>query len=210
MSHEFGLSPAELGWLLSAYLWPYIICLAPAGLLVDWLGYRLVGWAAVGFWSLCTAATAFVKSPFPFYLTRMGLGGAEAANFPIGTQAIRAWAPREEYGVSVASMSLGQWFGTAFGAMFVGWIVSNLGWRAAFVLTGVLGLIWVAVWALFVRDPQRQAGWAPRSATTSCKSARRGQRSRRAAPTSRRCCPAARSGRCRWRRAASSMKPTCC
>ena len=94
VSHEFGLSPAELGWLLSAYLWPYIICLAPAGLLVDWLGYRLVGWVAVGFWSLCTAATAFVKSPFPFYLTRMGLGGAEAANFPIGTQAIRAWAPR--------------------------------------------------------------------------------------------------------------------
>ncbi len=158
VSHEFGLSPAELGWLLSAYLWPYIICLAPAGLLVDWLGYRLVGWVAVGFWSLCTAATAFVKSPFPFYLTRMGLGGAEAANFPIGTQAIRAWAPREEYGVSVASMSLGQWFGTAFGAMFVGWIVSNLGWRAAFVLTGILGLIWVAIWALFVRDPQR-ATW---------------------------------------------------
>ena len=88
----------------------------------------------------------------------MGLGGAEAANFPIGTQAIRAWAPREEYGVSVASMSLGQWFGTAFGAMFVGWIVSNLGWRAAFVLTGILGLVWVAIWALFVRDPQR-ARW---------------------------------------------------
>ncbi|MGA3398225.1 MAG: MFS transporter [Acetobacteraceae bacterium] len=158
ISHEFGLSPAELGWLLSAYLWPYIICLAPAGLLVDWLGYRLVGWAAVGFWSLCTVATAFVRAPFPFYLTRIGLGGAEAANFPIGTQAIRAWAPRNEYGVSVASLSLGQWFGTAFGAMFVGWVVSYLGWRAAFVLTGVLGLVWVAIWAVFVRDPQR-AGW---------------------------------------------------
>jgi ACS family D-galactonate transporter-like MFS transporter len=158
ISHEFGLSPAELGWLLSAYLWPYIICLAPAGLLVDWVGYRLVGWVTVGFWSLCTIATAFVKGPTAFYATRIGLGAAEAANFPMGTQAIRAWAPRAEYGVSVASMSLGQWFGTAFGAMFVGWIVRDFGWRTAFVLTGVLGLVWVAIWLLFVRDPQ-QAGW---------------------------------------------------
>jgi len=158
VSQEFGLSPAELGWLLSAYLWPYIICLAPAGVLVDWLGYRLVGWAAVGFWSLCTIATGFVKGPIAMYATRIGLGAAEAANFPIGTQAIRAWAPQKEYGVSVASMSLGQWFGTAFGAMFVGWVVRDFGWRAAFVLTGVLGLIWVAIWLAFVRDPQR-AGW---------------------------------------------------
>jgi len=158
VSHEFGLSPAQLGWLMSAYLWPYIICLAPAGVLVDLVGYRIVGWAAVGFWSLCTVCTGFVTGPTAFYATRVGLGAAEAANFPIGTQAIRAWAPRAEYGVSVASMSLGQWFGTAFGAMFVGWVVRDFGWRAAFVLTGVLGLIWVAVWLGFVRDPQR-AGW---------------------------------------------------
>jgi ACS family glucarate transporter-like MFS transporter len=158
VSHEFGLSPAELGWLLSAHLWPYIICLAPAGMFVDWVGYRLAGWLAVGFWSLCTIATGFCKTSFPFYLTRIGLGGAEAANFPIGTQAVRAWAPRPEYGVAIASLSLGQWFGTAFGAMFVGWVVRDFGWRAAFVLTGVLGLIWVAIWLGFVRDPQR-AGW---------------------------------------------------
>ena len=158
VSHEFGLSPADLGWLLSAHLWPYIICLAPAGMFVDWIGYRLAGWLAVGFWSLCTIATALIRGPVAFYATRIGLGGAEAANFPIGTQAVRAWAPRPEYGVAVASLSLGQWFGTAFGAMFVGWVVRDFGWRAAFVLTGVLGLVWVAIWLLFVRDPQR-AGW---------------------------------------------------
>ncbi len=158
ISREFGLSPAQLGWLLSAYLWPYIICLAPAGVLVDLVGYRIVGWAAVGFWSLCTMATGFVGGPGAMYATRIGLGAAEAANFPIGTQAVRAWAPRAEYGVSMASMSLGQWFGTAFGAMFVGWVVRDFGWRAAFVLTGVLSLVWVAIWVLFVRDPRR-TGW---------------------------------------------------
>ncbi|MDR3535840.1 MAG: MFS transporter [Acetobacteraceae bacterium] len=158
VSQEFGLSPAELGWLLSAHLWPYIICLAPAGLIVDWIGYRLAGWLAIGFWSLCTIATAAVKGPGAFYATRIGLGAGEAFNFPIGTQAIRAWAPRPEYGVAVASLSLGQWFGTAFGAMFVGWVVRDFGWRASFVLTGVFGLVWVVVWLLFVRDPHR-AGW---------------------------------------------------
>lgn len=160
VAKEFALSPAELGWLLSAHLWPYIICLAPAGLLVDWIGYRIAGWVAVGFWSLCTIATSIVGGPTSFYATRIGLGAGEAANFPIGTQAVRAWAPRPEYGFAVASLSLGQWFGTAFGAMFVGWVVRDFGWRSAFVLTGVLGLVWVTIWFLFIRDP-RQAKWLP-------------------------------------------------
>jgi MFS transporter, ACS family, D-galactonate transporter len=155
ISHEFGLTPAELGWLLSAYLWPYIICLAPAGVLVDRFGYRVVGWAAVGFWSLCTVATGFVSGPITMYAARLGLGAAEGASWPVGAQAVRAWAPRAEYGISVASLSLGQWFGTAFGAMFVGWVVRDFGWRAAFVLTGVLSLAWVTIWVLFVRDPHR-------------------------------------------------------
>jgi ACS family glucarate transporter-like MFS transporter len=158
ISHEFGLSPAELGWLLSAHLWPYVICLVPAGMFVDRVGYRLVGWLAVGFWSLCTVVTGFVKGPVPFYTMRIGLGAGEAATFPMGMQTIRAWTPRSEFGIAVAALSLGQWFGTAFGAMFVAWIVSDFGWRPAFVATGVLGLIWVTIWLLFIRDPQR-AGW---------------------------------------------------
>jgi ACS family glucarate transporter-like MFS transporter len=158
VSREFGLSPVQLGWLLSAHLWPYIICLAPAGLIVDRVGYRLAGWSAVGFWSLCTAAISILKSPSAFYAMRVGLGAAEAANFPIGTQAIRTWAPRKEYGFAVAWMSLGQWFGTAFGAMFVGWVVRDFGWRAAFMATGALGFVWLFFWLLFIRDPQR-ATW---------------------------------------------------
>jgi MFS transporter, ACS family, D-galactonate transporter len=157
---EFNLSPAELGWLLSAYLWPYIICLTIAGLLVDRFGYRVVGAAAVGFWSLATACTGFIGSLSAFYACRVGLGIGEAANFPIGTGAVRAWAPRKEYGFAVASLSLGQWFGTAFGALFVGWIVATFGWRAAFVVTGVLGFIWVAIWWFVVRDPT-EARWLP-------------------------------------------------
>jgi ACS family hexuronate transporter-like MFS transporter len=62
---------------------------------------------------------------------------------PIGTPAIRTWAPRKEYGFAVAWMSPGQWVGTAFGTMFVGWIVRDLGRRAAFVATGRLGFVWV-------------------------------------------------------------------
>jgi MFS transporter, ACS family, D-galactonate transporter len=155
---EFNLTPADLGWLLSAYLWPYIICLTFAGLLVDRFGYRIVGAAAVGFWSLSTALTGFVGGLGAFYACRVGLGIGESANFPIGTGAVRAWAPRKEYGFAVASLSLGQWFGTAFGALFVGWIVSVFGWRAAFVVTGLLGFVWVAIWWFFVRDPS-QATW---------------------------------------------------
>jgi ACS family D-galactonate transporter-like MFS transporter len=158
VSREFGLSPSDLGWLLSAHLWPYIICLAPAGVLIDRSGYRSGGLIAVGFWSACTLATSVVAGSVAFYATRVGLGAGEAANFPIGTRAIRAWAPRREYGFAVSALSLGQWFGVAFGAMSVGFVVAHFGWRGGFVFTGLLGFVWLALWLAFVRDPQ-QAGW---------------------------------------------------
>ncbi|WP_428375245.1 MFS transporter [Lichenicoccus sp.] len=154
IAQRFHLSPAALGWLLSAHIWPYIICLAPAGLLIDRFGYRRGGAVSVGFWSFCTLATAIVTTPLALYVARVGLGAGEAANFPIGTRAIRAWAPRREYGFAISTLSLGQWFGTAFGAMTVGAVVQHFGWRGAFVFTGMLGLVWLVVWLLFIRDPQ--------------------------------------------------------
>ncbi|HEY1412595.1 MAG TPA: MFS transporter, partial [Rhodopila sp.] len=158
VSRAFGLSPSDLGWLLSAHLWPYIICLAPAGVWIDKIGYRRGGFIAVGFWSLCTLITSVVTGPIAFYATRVGLGAGEAASFPIGTRAIRDWAPRREHGFAVAALSLGQWFGVAFGAMSVGWVVSQFGWRGGFVFTGLLGFVWLALWMGFVRDP-REASW---------------------------------------------------
>jgi ACS family glucarate transporter-like MFS transporter len=158
LAKQMGLSPVELGWLFSGFLWTYIIFLVPAGWMADRFGFRVIGALAITIWSLATAATGAAAGLVGLAASRFVLGAGEAAAWPVGVRAVRAWAPRSEYGVAVASISLGQSAGGAFGAFLVGWLVRDFGWRTSFAVTGVLGLIWAAVWLIFVRDPAR-TGW---------------------------------------------------
>jgi ACS family D-galactonate transporter-like MFS transporter len=153
LAHELGLSPVQLGWLFSGFLWTYIIFLVPAGWLVDRVGYRRVGAAAVALWSVATAATGAAGGLVGLAASRVVLGTGEAAAWPVGIKTVRAWAPRSEYGVAVAAISMGQSAGGAFGAFLVGWLVRDFGWRVSFAVTGALGLVWAAAWLLLVRDP---------------------------------------------------------
>ena len=91
---ELSLSPVELGWLLSGFLWSYIVVLIPAGYLADRFGVRLLAPGAVAFWSLATAATSVVTGIGGLLVARICLGTGEAAAWPVGTKTVRAWAPR--------------------------------------------------------------------------------------------------------------------
>ncbi len=154
IAREFSLSPVELGWLFSAFLWSYIVFMIPGGSLADKYGFRFLPPLAVGFWSLATAGTAMAAGMSGLLIARICLGIGESGAWPFGTRAVRAWAPRSEYGLAISAISLGQSFGVGFGALFVGWLVRDYGWRSSFIVTGVMGLIWAAVWLIFVRDPK--------------------------------------------------------
>ncbi len=160
IAKELGLSPVQLGWLFSGFLWTYIVFLVFAGQLVDRVGYRFVGPAAVVIWSVATASTGLATGWGGLAASRFALGIGESAAWPVGISTLRAWAPRREYGIGVAAISLGQSAGGAFGALLVGWLVRDYGWRTSFVVTGALGLAWAGVWLLVARDPA-QARWLP-------------------------------------------------
>lgn len=153
IAKELDLSPVQLGWLFSGFLWTYIVFLVPAGRLVDRLGYRWIGALSVTVWSLATASTGMVTGAAGLAASRFVLGTGEAAAWPVGIRAVRSWAPRSEYGVAVAAISLGQSAGGAFGALLVGWLVQDFGWRTSFAVTGMLGLAWAVAWLVLVRDP---------------------------------------------------------
>jgi ACS family glucarate transporter-like MFS transporter len=154
IAKELGLTPIQLGWIFSAFLWSYIVILIPAGYLADRFGARRLAPGAVAFWSLATASTAAVTGIVGLMAARICLGTGEAAAWPVGTKTVRAWAPRSEYGLAISAISLGQSFGVGFGALFVGWLVFAGGWRMSFVVTGAIGLVWALVWVMTIRDPK--------------------------------------------------------
>src|SRR5579863_7201598 len=77
ISIEFGLSPVQMGYLLSSFLWMYLICLLPVGLLVDRFGSKIVNAAGIALWSTATVLTGFTTSFVFMAATRVLMGMGE-------------------------------------------------------------------------------------------------------------------------------------
>jgi ACS family glucarate transporter-like MFS transporter len=158
VAKEFDLSPIQLGYLFSSFLWTYFLMNLPAGLISDKFGTRRSTAFAVTLWSAATALTGATFSLWYLIATRMLMGIGEAFGFPVGNRAIREWAPHRERGFATAMFSSGQAFGTAITSIVAAWLITVAGWRLAFVLLGVVGFIWVAIWWIFYHDPSK-AWW---------------------------------------------------
>lgn len=155
VSVEFGLKPVEMGYLFSSFLWTYVLCLIPVGLLVDRFGGKLVNAGGIALWSVATVLTGF-STGFGFMATtRMVMGMGESTSWPASNRIIREWFPASERAFANAVFGAGGAAGPAFGAMAVTTVIGLYGWRAGFYAAGAAGFVWlIAWWALFDR-PER-------------------------------------------------------
>ena len=148
---EWGLSDVECGMLVAALNWSITIFAFPVGLLADrWSRKKTVGLMST-IWSLGTLACAFPQSYYQLFATRFLVGAGEAGYGPVGTALISALFPQRLrsrlIGVFMGAATLGSAIGVALG----GWIAVSWGWRYAFGIVGIPGLIF-AVMFFFVRD----------------------------------------------------------
>jgi len=150
---EFGLTSEEsFGWIGASFGMAYALFQVPAGFLVDRTNVRSLYAIAVAGWSLAGIVAAF--SPTLGFLIgcRVALGIGESFNWPCALRITsRILAPRDRSTGNGIFNS-----GAAVGAVITPLVVPGLalwlGWRAAFVLIGVLGFLWVGSW-LFIRVP---------------------------------------------------------
>ena len=157
IAKAYGLDPIAIGYLLSAYLWTYLVFLIPLGMLVDRWGARRVTAGSMAIWSVGGALTGVVTGFAAMLGSRMVLGAGEAAGYPAGSRVIRDWAPRSERGTAAAWLNGGAYAGPAVGAITVGWIVSEFGWRESFLVSGGAGLLIAVLWYALYRTPERAA-----------------------------------------------------
>jgi ACS family glucarate transporter-like MFS transporter len=155
---ELHIGPVALGYLFSSYLWLYAGLLLPVGALTDRVGTHRMSAVAASLWSLSQAMGGFATSLGFLLATRLGVGVFESAANPCAHRAIREWTPRRERGLATAIWYSGTTAGPALGSPFVAWLITTHGWRSSFIATGVIGLVWVAVWLPLYRAPER-ASW---------------------------------------------------
>jgi ACS family hexuronate transporter-like MFS transporter len=117
--------------------------------LLDRLGTRRGLSLAVLWYSAVAVATSLATGLASFAAFRFLLGAGEAANWPGATKAVSEWFPKSERGLAVAIFDSGSAVGGAIAPVMVIWLYSVSGsWRPAFVVTGVLGIVWLLVWRL--------------------------------------------------------------
>jgi len=160
VAQEFALSPVALGYLFSSFLWAYVVMMLPSGRLVDSLGAHRMAAIGAAFWSIAQMLSGAAIGFVTLLLTRLGLGVGEAPTFPVSYRSVRDWAPSTERGLAVGFIQAGTLLGPALSAPAVAWLIAATSWRWSFVVTGLIGLVWVAVWLAFVSTPE-QTRWLP-------------------------------------------------
>lgn len=153
---EFGLSDTALGSLSTAFILLYAVVGIPFGRLADRVPRKFVLSAGVFVWSLLTAASGIAQSYWQLFAMRLGVGVGEASCAPAATSLIGDLFPAEKRARAMSVFMLGLPVGIACSFALSGTIAKAYGWRTAFLVAGLPGIL-LAILALFIREPDRAA-----------------------------------------------------
>jgi ACS family hexuronate transporter-like MFS transporter len=146
ISSQYHLTHTDLGRILGAFQISYAVTWLLGGIFLDAVGTRLGLALAVIFWSVVNILTGFASSVFGFACFRFLLGIGEGLNWPGASKTVAEWFPSQERSLAVAIFDSGSSVGGAVAALAVPLIAIRFGWRAAFVVSGLLGFVWLFVW----------------------------------------------------------------
>lgn len=146
IARDLALSPSELGWAFSAFFVGYALFCFVGGWAADRLGGKQVLTAAMLSWSMFCALTAAVATFPVLLLLRLFFGMGEGPFGSTATIIVSKWFPRHEQGRALGVANAGQPLGAALAGPVVGGLAAAYDWRAAFVVIGAVGVLWVWCW----------------------------------------------------------------
>lgn len=151
---ELGWSETDYANIVVAFQAAYAIGLLGFGRFMDVIGTRWGLSIAVVVWSLAAMAHAGARTVIQFAVARAILGVSEAGVFPASVKAVSEWFPKRERALATGIFNAGSNVGALVTPILVPIIALSLGWQWAFILTGVVGFVWLAVWLILYRSPR--------------------------------------------------------
>lgn len=155
---EFGVSDTILGFLTgTAFALFYVTLGIPIARLADRTNRRnLIAWA-VAIWSGMTALSGLVTNIWQLTLARIGVGVGEAGFSPPAHSMISDYYPPEQRSTAMGFFTLGISAGIMFAYIAGGWVAQNIGWREAFFIVGIPGLLLAVLVRFTIIEPDRGA-----------------------------------------------------
>jgi MFS transporter, ACS family, D-galactonate transporter len=153
LQQAFGISAVMFGYLSSAYNWTYALLQLPSGLFLDRFGVRRVGIVSTIIWSIASFAAAISTGIGGLFTARFLLGVGEAPTFPAYAKATGYWFPKQERSLATAAFDAAAKFSSAIGIPILGLILLHFGWRWNFAVTGLISVLFFALFYVFYRNP---------------------------------------------------------
>lgn len=153
---DLGWTEVHYGYIITAFSIAYALGLLVTGRLMDKLGPRIGYSLAIVFWSIAGMGHAFARSIFSFGAFRALLAFGESANFPAAIKAVTDWFPKKERALATSWFNSGANIGAILAPLIVSVVTIRLGWRWAFIITGLLGFIWLIFWLPYYKSPEKQ------------------------------------------------------
>lgn len=161
LSHAMGWKETDYAnvvfWFQAAYAGSYLFF----GRIVDRVGARWGFGIAFLIWQIAHIAHAAVSTLGGFIGVRLLLGVGEGGGFPGGIKAVTEWFPKKERALATGLFNAGTNIGAIVTPLVIPVVTLTFGWRAAFIITGVVGLTWLPIWLLVYRRPRENPRLTP-------------------------------------------------
>src|SRR5579875_481153 len=156
LEKDFNWTESDYSDIVIGFQLSYAIGMIFIGRFVDKVGTKLGYALSLLLWSIAAIGHAFVRSTFGFIVARAGLGVSESGNFPAAIKTIAEWFPKKERALATGIFNSGSNVGAIVAPLTVPFIAEKWGWKWAFIITGVVGLIWLIFWFLLYEIPAKQ------------------------------------------------------
>jgi ACS family hexuronate transporter-like MFS transporter len=153
----FNWTETDYSNIVIAFQLCYAIGMVGVGRLIDKLGTKLGYALSIFLWSFAAIGHALVKSTLGFSIARAFLGITEAGNFPAAIKTIAEWFPKKERAFATGVFNSGTNVGAIIAPLTVPFIAEFWGWQWAFIITGIIGFIWLIFWFRIYEVPAKKA-----------------------------------------------------
>ncbi len=154
LRQDLGLSASQYSYLVTAFLLAYTIGPVLAGRLIDAIGTRVGMALAMIWWSVAASLHAFGGSLAGFLVLRFCLGLGEAGTLPATIRTVAEWFPLRERAMATSIFSAGTAIGAVVAVPIVAFATASFGWRTSFLVTGLIGFLWLVPWLLLYGRPE--------------------------------------------------------
>jgi len=161
---EFGITDVQYGIVNTGFLVGYAIMFTIAGRLIDGVGSRLGLAASVGLWSVANSLHGVVGNFHQLVGARFLLGLGEGGCFPGAVKTVNEWFKPGEHALANGIAIGGAAIGAVVAPPLTIFLVSGFGWRQAFVIPGLIGIVWVLAWLIIPRQKDTTFNLTPTSA----------------------------------------------